>query len=253
MVNTDSLGDLKRRTLREQLASGKLLRHTSVHSALMAKLTEDLGFDGIHISGAALSYDLNLMGVGLSTLRDVSERAEQIAAASSLPAMADCDTGLCDASSAARLVRTFEDLGFAGCHLDDGLSAVLGGGPEPDAVLTCHQMIRRLRAAVAARRDPAFMICARTRALKGEGLDATIDRANSYVDEGADAMLPDSLADTRELATFRRWVNVPLIATVNDLGPPALLDTKTLKNAGVSLVIYTFAAVADGVGKGAVP
>jgi methylisocitrate lyase len=233
----------KRRALRAQLTSGRLLRYPGVHSPLIGTLIEELGFEGVYVSGSALSCDMGLPAVGLGTLTDISDRAQRIAATTSLPALADTDTGFNDAVSAARIVHTFEDLGFAGCHLDDRRKPAVSGSFDQDAVITSDDMVRRLQAAVAARRDPDFVICARTHARNDEGLDATIDRASAYVDAGADAILPESLFDAREYATFRRCVNVPLLASMNASGRAAQLDARTLANAGVALVIYPFTAL----------
>jgi methylisocitrate lyase len=243
MLRGVSKSEHKRRALRTQLTSGRLLRYPGVHSPLVGTLIEELGFEGVYVSGAALSCDMGLPAVGLGTLTDISDRAQRIASTTSLPALADTDTGFNDAVSAARIIQTFEDLGFAGCHLDDRRKPAVGGAFDQDAVITSDEMVRRLQAAVAARRHSNFVICARTNARNAEGLDATIDRACAYVDAGADAVLPESLFDAREYATFRRCVNVPLLASMDARGRAAQLDARTLANAGVSLVIYPFTAL----------
>jgi methylisocitrate lyase len=99
-------------------------------------------------------------------------------------------------------------------------------------------MRRRIRAAVGARRDPGFAICARTDARAVEGLSGAIERAKSYLDEGADIVFPDALEDASELEKFKEAVNAPVLANMTEFGKTELLDVGTLASIGVNIVIY---------------
>jgi len=228
----------KRQRLREQLASGRLLRFPGAFSPLVAKLVADLGFEGVYVSGAALSADLALPDIGLTTLTEVAGRGQQIASATELPVMIDADTGFGEPLNVARTIRTLEDAGLAGCHIEDQVNPKRCGHLDNKQVVERDEMVRRVRAAVAARRDPGFVICARTDARGVESLDAAIERAKAYVDAGADMIFPEALADEREFAAFRAAIDVPLLANMTEFGKSPLLDTQTLTNLGFNIVIY---------------
>jgi len=238
MLHATRTAQDKRKAFRADIASGRLLRFPGAFSPLVAMLIEELGFDGVYISGAVLSADLGLPDIGLTTLTEVSRRGHEIARATNLPAFIDADTGFGEPMSAARTVRTLEDLGLAGCHFEDQVNPKRCGHLDHKVVVPVDDMVQRIRAAVAARRDPDFVICARTDARSIEGLDAAIDRANAYVDAGADMIFPEALHDAGEFAVFRKAVSAPLLANMTEFGKSELLDARTLREIGVNLVIY---------------
>jgi methylisocitrate lyase len=228
----------KRAALRAGLASGRLLRLPGAFSPLVARLVEELGFDGVYVSGAVVAADLGLPDVGLTTMTEVGGRARQIAAATALPAIVDADTGFGEPLNAARTVAELEDLGLAGCHLEDQVNPKRCGHLDGKEVVPVADMVRRLQAAVAARRDPAFLVIARSDARAVEGLDGLLERARAYVDAGAEMLFPEALADEREFEAVRDAVAVPLLANMTEFGRSKLLDARTLGDLGVNLVIY---------------
>lgn len=244
----------KRTALRAGLASGRLLRMPGAFSPLVARLVEELGFDGAYVSGAVVAADLGLPDVGLTTLSEVAQRARRIASATSLPVLTDADTGFGEPLNAARTVAELDDLGLAGCHLEDQVNPKRCGHLDGKEVVPTVDMVRRIQAAAAARRDPAFLVVARSDARAVEGLDAMLDRARAYVDAGADMLFPEALADEREFEAVRAAVDVPLLANMTEFGKSKLLDARTLADLGVNLVIYpvtglrlAMAAVDDGL------
>ncbi len=244
----------KRAAFRAALASGRLLRMPGAFSPLVAMAVEDAGFDGVYVSGAALSADLGLPDVGLTTLSEVAGRGAQIARATALPALIDADTGFGEPLNVARTVQALEDAGLAGCHLEDQVNPKRCGHLDGKSLVGEDEMVRRLRAAVDARRDPDFVICARTDARGPEGLDAAIRRARRYVDAGADMVFPEALADEREFAAARAALDVPLLANMPEFGKSRLLDAATLSSLGINVVIYpvttlrlAMGAVEDGL------
>jgi methylisocitrate lyase len=238
----------KRARLREQLSTGRLLRFPGAFSPLVARLVEDLGFDGVYVSGAGLSADLALPDIGLTTLTEVSGRGGQIAASTSLPTLVDADTGFGEPLNVARTVTTLEQAGIAGCHIEDQLNPKRCGHLDHKQVVPQEEMLRRLRAAVAARHDPNFVICARTDARAVEGLDAAIERARAYVATGADMVFPEALRDERDFERFRAAIDVPLLANMTEFGKTPLLDTETLNELGFNLVIYPVSALRLAMG-----
>ena len=228
----------RRVTLRDQLRSGRLLRFPGAISPLTAVLIEELGFDGCYVSGAALSADLALPDIGLTTLDEVAGRGGAIAGATDLPTLIDADTGFGEPMNVARTIQTLEARGLAGCHLEDQVNPKRCGHLDGKTVVPTDEMVRRVRAAVTARRDANFVVCARTDARAIEGLDAAVDRAKAYVDAGADMVFPEALADEAELAAFRKAVDVPLLANMTEFGKSPLLSAATLESLGYNVVIY---------------
>ncbi|WP_433528453.1 methylisocitrate lyase [Micromonospora sp. CA-263727] len=228
----------KRAALRAGLASGKLLRLPGAFNPLTARLVQQTGFEGVYVSGGALSAAAGLPDIGLTTLSEVAGWAADIAASTDLPALVDADTGFGEPLNAARTVQRLEDAGLAGCHLEDQVNPKRCGHLDGKALIPPQDMVRRLRAAVTARRDPDFLIMARTDARGVEGLAGAIARAKAYVDAGADAIFPEALADEAEFAAFRAALDVPLLANMTEFGKGPSLDADQLRDLGYNLVIY---------------
>ncbi|MCR6491954.1 methylisocitrate lyase [Cellulomonas sp. P24] len=238
MLGSTVTAAAKRARFRADLASGRLLRLPGAFSPLVARLVQETGFDGVYVSGAALSADLALPDIGLTTLTEVAERGGAIAQATDLPALIDADTGFGEPLNAARTTRVLEQAGLAGLHLEDQVNPKRCGHLDHKSVVSVAEMTGRLRAAVDARTDPDFVICARTDARTVEGLRASIDRAKAYVDAGADMIFAEALADESEFEAFRAGVDVPLLANMTEFGKSRLLDAATLERLGVNVVIY---------------
>jgi methylisocitrate lyase len=238
LVTTGPSAHERRVTLRSALAGERLVRMPGAFSPLVAKAVEDAGFEGVYVSGAALSADLGLPDVGLTTLSEVATRGAQIAGATALPTLIDADTGFGEPMNVARTIQALEDAGLAGCHLEDQVNPKRCGHLDGKALVSEEEMVRRIAAAVRARRDPDFIICARTDARGPEGIDAAIGRARRYVGAGADMIFPEALADEREFEAVRAAVTVPLLANMTEFGKSRLLTASTLEDLGVDAVIY---------------
>ncbi|GAM48150.1 methylisocitrate lyase [Nocardia seriolae] len=228
----------KRAALRAGLASGRIQRWPGALNPLVAKLIHEIGFEGVYVSGAVLSAELGLPDIGLTTLSEVAERGRLIARVTDLPVLIDADTGFGEPMNAARTVTLLEEAGLAGCHLEDQVNPKRCGHLDGKALVPVEDMVRRLRAAVAARRDSGFVICARTDARGVEGLDAAIDRAKAYADAGADLIFTEALADATEFSKFRAAVNIPLLANMTEFGKSELLSAGQLESLGYNAVIY---------------
>ncbi|MFJ8495393.1 methylisocitrate lyase [Streptomyces sp. NPDC094038] len=254
MLHTRTTPAERRRAFREQLASGRLLRMPGAINPLSARLIQDTGFDAVYLSGAVLAADLGLPDIGLTTVTEIAARAQQTTRVTDLPVLIDADTGFGEPMNAARTVQLLEDAGLAGLHLEDQVNPKRCGHLDGKSVTSREEMLRRLRAAVDARRDPDFLLMARTDARSIEGLDAAIERAKAYVDAGADAVFPEALADEAEYEAFRKAVDVPLLANLTEFGKTPLLNTRTLENLGYSIALYpvtllriAMGAVEDGL------
>jgi len=228
----------KRAALRERLASGRLLQLPGAFNPLSARLIEAKGFDGVYISGAVLSADLGLPDIGLTTATEVTLRAGQIARMTGLPAIVDADTGFGEPMNVARTVQGLEDAGLAGCHIEDQVNPKRCGHLDGKSVVDDDTALQRIRAAVDGRRDPSFLVIARTDIRAVDGLAATIDRAKALVDAGADAIFPEALTGADEFAAVRAAVDVPLLTNMREIGKGELLTARQLEDLGINIVIY---------------
>ncbi|MGW4367283.1 methylisocitrate lyase [Nocardia takedensis] len=228
----------KRKALRAGLTSGKIQRIPGAFNPLVAKLIQEIGFEGVYVSGAVVSADLALPDIGLTTLTEVAERGRQIARVTDLPVLIDADTGFGEPMSAARTVTILEDAGIAALHLEDQVNPKRCGHLDGKAVVPAEEMVRRLRAAVSARRDPDFVICARTDAAGIEGIDAAIERARAYAEAGADLIFTEALHTVADFEKFRAAVDTPLLANMTEFGKSELIPAATLEKVGVNAVIY---------------
>jgi len=228
----------KRRLFRERLASGELLRFPGAFNPLSARLIERKGFEGVYISGAVLSADLGLPDIGLTTLTEVAARGQQIARMTDLPAIIDADTGFGEPMNVARTIQTLEDAGLAGTHIEDQINPKRCGHLDGKQVVDTDTAIKRIRAAADARRDPNFLIMARTDIRAVEGLDAATDRAKALVDAGADAIFPEAMRTLDEFAAMRAALDVPILANMTEFGKSDLFTVDQLRDVGVNIVIW---------------
>ncbi len=228
----------KRRLFRERLATGELLRFPGAFNPLSARLIERKGFEGVYISGAVLAADLGLPDIGLTTLTEVAGRGQQIARMTELPAIIDADTGFGEPMNVARTIQTLEDAGLAGAHIEDQINPKRCGHLDGKAVVDENTAIKRIRAAVDGRRDPNFLVMARTDIRAVDGMDAAIDRAKALVDAGADAIFPEAMRTLEEFAAMRAAVDVPILANMTEFGKSELFSTEQLRSAGVNIVIW---------------
>ena len=238
MLFTEKSAGEKRASFRRGLESGKILKFPGAHAPLVSMEIEKQGFDGVYISGAALSADLGLPDIGLTTLSEVAQRGRQIARVTNLPAMIDIDTGFGEAMSAARTIQELEELGLSGCHLEDQVNPKRCGHLDNKTLVPIDEMVRKISAAANAKTDRNFMLFARTDARATEGMDKAIDRAKAYVDAGADAIFPEAMQNENEFEIFRRAIDAPMMANMTEFGKSPLLSARTLAEIGYNLVIY---------------
>ncbi|KJC65615.1 methylisocitrate lyase [Agreia bicolorata] len=228
----------KRVALRSGLASGELQLFPGAFNPLSAKLIQQKGMHGVYISGAVLSADLGLPDIGLTTLTEVAGRSQQIARMTDLPSIVDADTGFGEPMNVARTIQTLEDAGVAGMHLEDQVNPKRCGHLDGKQVVDLDTALKRIKAAVEARRDPNFLIMARTDARGVDGLQAAVDRAKALVDAGADAIFPEAMASLEEFAAVRAAVDVPILANMTEFGKSELFTTRQLADVGLNLVIF---------------
>src|SRR5579872_2032805 len=214
-----------------------------VFNALVARLAERLGFRAMYLSGAALSASTGVPDVGLLGLAEFAEEARRLTAATSLPLLCDADTGFGEALNVERTVRQLEAAGAAGLHLEDQQMPKRCGHLSGKQLIAPHDMAAKVRAAVAARRDPDFVVIARTDARGVTGFDDAVARAKLYLDAGADAIFPEALESAAEFAAFTKAVPAPLLANMTEFGKGPLLSVAELAALGYRMVLYPVTAL----------
>ena len=225
----------KRIELINKLKKQKILRFPGAYNPLTAKLIAEIGFDGVYISGGVLSNDLGVPDIGLTTLKEVSYRANQISRVSDLPTIVDADTGFGDCKKS---VETFEKLGLSGCHIEDQIEQKRCGHLDNKEIIPVEDMIKKIKKAVGAKKDKNFLIIARTDSNTVEGIKKTIDRVKAYEDAGADVIFPEAMRDEKEFEQIRKSSKVSLLANMTEFGKSKILSSKTLENLGYNIVIY---------------
>ena len=225
----------KRKDFVNNLKEKKLLRFPGAYNPLCAKLIAEIGFDGVYISGGVMSNDLGIPDIGLTTLKHVSYRANQIAKVTDLPSIVDADTGFSDCK---KTIETFENMGLAGCHIEDQIAEKRCGHLENKELISTNEMVKKIKTSVASRKDKNFLIIVRTDANLVEGLEKTIERIKAYEAAGADIIFPESMKDEKEFDNVRKNSKIYLLANMTEFGKSKLLSTKELKNLGYNIVIY---------------
>ncbi len=225
----------KRKDLINNLKEKKLLRFPGAYNPLCAKLIAEIGFDGVYISGGVMSNDLGIPDIGLTTLNQVSYRANQIAKVSDLPSIVDADTGFYDCK---KTIETFENVGLAGCHIEDQIAEKRCGHLENKELISTNEMVKKIKDSISARKDKNFTIIVRTDANLVEGLTKTIERIKAYEAAGADIIFPESMKNEKEFESIRKNSNIYLLANMTEFGKSKLLSTKELENLGYNIVIY---------------
>lgn len=251
MLYANSTPGDKRVAFRARLASGTIQRFPGAFNPLSAKLIEAKGFDGVYISGAVLSADLGLPDIGLTTLTEVAGRAQQVARMTDLPTIVDADTGFGEPMNVARTIQTLEDAGLAGTHIEDQVNPKRCGHLDGKQVVDENTAIKRIRAAADARRDPNFLIIARTDIRAVDGLESTIERAKKLVDAGADAIFPEAMASLAEFEAIRTAVDVPLLANMTEFGKSELFTVNQLQDVGINMVIWPVSLLRMAMGAAA--
>ena len=225
----------KRIELRNRLKKQKILKFPGAYNPLTAKLIFEIGFDGVYISGAVMANDLGIPDIGITTLKEVSYRANQIARISDLPSIVDADTGF---GNCKETIETFENLGLTGCHIEDQIDQKRCGHLDNKEIIPLNKMVDKIKTAVNSKKDNNFLIIARTDANIVEGINKTIERVKAYEDAGADIIFPEAMKDEKEFEQIRKNTKINLLANMTEFGKSKILPANTLEELGYDIVIY---------------
>ena len=225
----------KRKDLNDKLKSNKILRVPGAYNPLTAKVIEEIGYEAVYVSGGVMANDLGYPDIGLTTLKDVSYRSNQIARVTNLPTIVDVDTGF---KSCEETIKTFEKFGIAAVHIEDQIEQKRCGHLDNKELISKEEMINKIKKCVNARIDKNFKIIARSDAKDVEGIDKMIDRCKSYVEAGAEIIFPEALKDEKEFEIVRKSLKCYLLANMTEFGKSKILNYKELENLGYNIVIY---------------
>ncbi|WP_420145850.1 methylisocitrate lyase [Sphingobium sp.] len=225
------------RRFRAALARPGIYRLPGAHNGQAAIQARQAGFDGLYLSGAAMTASMGLPDLGIITVDEVAFFIRQIVRSSGLPLLVDGDTGYGEALNVMHMVRTFEEAGAGAVHLEDQILPKKCGHLNGKALVSATDMAAKVAAARKASRD--IVIIARTDAAGVEGFDAAVERARLYVAAGADAIFPEAL-NTREM--FEKFAKampgVPLLANMTEFGKTPFFTAQEFEDMGYKMVIW---------------
>ena len=226
--------------LRAAMQVERPLQVVGVINAYAAILAGKTGFKALYLSGAGVANaSYGVPDVGITTLDDVLIDVRRITAVTALPLLVDADTGWDDPRET---VREMIKAGAAGIHIEDQVEAKKCGHLGGKKLVSTKEMVARVKAALAGRTDPSFVIMARTDAVASEGIEAGIKRACRYRDAGADMIFAEALTELQQYRKFVEAVRIPVLANVTEFGKTPLFTVKELAEAGVSLALYPLSA-----------
>jgi methylisocitrate lyase len=228
--------------LRELIAQRAVIL-PGVPNAAMARQAERAGFEAVYVSGAGMANaTAGVPDIGLLSMTEVVRLAGYVANAVKIPAIVDADTGFGGAENVARTIRELESAGLAGCHIEDQEFPKRCGHLAGKSIVELEEMVGKIKAAVGARRDPNFMIIARTDARAVEGFGRSVERAGEYIAAGAEAIFPEALQSLEEFRDFAKEIDAPLLANMTEFGKSPLLSFHDLMKLGYRMVIFPMSA-----------
>jgi methylisocitrate lyase len=231
------------RALREELRRPGIVLVPGVFNALTALMAQNLGFKAVYVSGAAVTASMALPDIGLITMDEMVRTVKYIVDAVDIPVIVDIDTGYGEALNVMRAVREFEAVGAAGIQLEDQVLPKKCGHLSGKALIPPEEMAKKIKAAVEARRNPDFVIIARTDAVGVTGFEDAVERAKLYLEVGADVIFPEALRTEEEFREFAKRVKAPLLANMTEFGVSPLIPAKRLEEYGYKFVIFPVTAL----------
>jgi methylisocitrate lyase len=234
---------MRKTTALRRLIARECVVMPGAFNAATARLIARAGFTAVYASGAGLANaTAGLPDIGLLSLGEVAQLAGYMASAVEVPVLLDADTGFGGVRDVPRTIRTLEQAGLAGIHLEDQVFPKRCGHLAGKEVVPVGEMTAKLRAAARARKDKDFLIIARTDARAVEGFDAAVERARAYMEAGADGIFPEALQTPAEFRQFAQLIDAPLLANMTEFGKSPLLSVRQLSALGYRMVIFPMTA-----------
>jgi methylisocitrate lyase len=226
---------------RALLARPGILQLPGAHNGQAALQARAAGFEGLYLSGAAMSASMGLPDLGVITVDEVCFFIRQVARSSGLPVLVDGDTGYGEALNVMHMVRCFEEAGAAAVHIEDQLLPKKCGHLNDKKLADAHDMAAKVAAAARARRH--LVIIARTDAAASEGMDGAVARAKLFLQAGADAIFPEALTTAEMFREFARRVDAPLLANMTEFGRTPFFTAAEFEEMGYRMVIWPVSAL----------
>jgi len=224
---------------RSALAAESPLQVVGAITAYAGLMAKRVGYKALYLSGGGVAANsLGMPDLGISTMEDVLTDARRIVDATQLSLLVDIDTGWGGAFNIARTIRAFERVGVAAVHMEDQVGQKRCGHRPGKEVVPKEEMVDRVKAAVDAKTDKAFVLMARTDAAAVEGVDSAIERAVAYVEAGADMIFPEAMKTLDDYRKFKAAVKVPILANLTEFGSTPFFTVDELRSANVDIALY---------------
>jgi len=227
--------------LRKQMGKGFVFS-AGVFNGMSAIIAQRSGFKSTYLSGSGVAGSMGLPDLSVTTLKEVADEVDRITSVTTAPLIVDVDTGFGETLNVTRTVRIMERAGASAIHIEDQVLPKKCGHLQGKRLIETEDMISKIRAAVDARKNPDFVIIARTDARSVNGLEDAIERANAYFEAGSDVVFTEALETMDEFKTFARKARGPLMANMTEFGRSPLFSAAELKEAGYRMVIFPLTA-----------
>ncbi|MDD3343938.1 MAG: methylisocitrate lyase [Sulfurospirillaceae bacterium] len=224
---------------RQAVKEGNPLQIIGVINAYSAMQAQRVGHKALYLSGAGVANaSIGLPDLGMTNLEDVCIDVRRITSASDLPLLVDADTGWGGAFNIARTIKELTRAGAAACHIEDQVAQKRCGHRPNKELVSIDEMCDRIKAAVDGKIDPEFVIMARTDAHASEGQKSALERAQAYVQAGADMIFAEAIHTLEEYKQFTDVIKVPVLANITEFGKTPYFTCTELEAVGIAMVLY---------------
>ena len=225
------------------IKENKPLVVTGTINAYSALLAERAGIKAIYLSGGGVANaSYGLPDLAMTSREDVLEDVRRIRSASDLPLLVDIDTGWGSALGISRTIKEMISAGASGVHIEDQVSEKRCGHRPNKEIVSCSEMVDRIKAAKDAKTDENFLLMARTDAFALGGLQEVIDRSNAFIEAGAEAIFPEAISSLKDYEEISKNVSQPVLANITEFGMTPLFSHNELADAGVEIVLHPLSA-----------
>ena len=228
---------------RKALKNNKPLMVVGAINAYTAMMAQSAGHQALYLSGAGVANaSYGIPDLGITSLEDVLTDARRVCNACDLPLLVDIDTGWGGAFNISRTIKELEGAGVAAVHIEDQVAQKRCGHRPNKELVSCDEMVDRLKAAVDSKRDPDFFIMARTDAYANEGIEGAVERSSKYLEAGADGIFLEAVHSLDEYQALREKISAPILANITEFGKTPLFTAKELASVGVDIMLFPLSA-----------
>jgi len=228
---------------RKALKNNKPLMVVGAINAYTAMLAQSAGHQALYLSGAGVANaSYGIPDLGITNLEDVLTDARRVCNACDLPLLVDIDTGWGGAFNISRTIKELEGVGVAAVHIEDQVAQKRCGHRPNKELVSCDEMVDRLKAAVDSKTDPDFFIMARTDAYANEGIEGAVERSSKYLEAGADGIFLEAVHSLDEYQALREKISAPILANITEFGKTPLFTAKELASVGVDIMLFPLSA-----------